>query len=96
MGLWTYIVGAVAVILGIVVWTMFTFIAVDQDDRLLWRVSPVLAGAVSGAVFLIIGTPTASVLLALGVISLVLVLSTLFLGSFDTTQARYLNGGEET
>jgi hypothetical protein len=96
MGLLTYIVGAVAIILGVVLWTMFTFVAVDQDDRLLWRVSPALAGAVSGALFLIIGTATASLLLALGVTGLALVLSTIFLGSFEATQAQYLADDEES
>lgn len=96
MSLLTYIVGGVAVILGVVLWTMFTFVAVDQDDRLLWRLSPALAGAVSGAVFLIVETPTASILLALGVTSLALVLSTIFLGSFEATQAEYLADEEES
>lgn len=95
MDVLTYVVGAVAVILGVVLWTMFTFIAVDQDDRLLWRVSPALAGAVSGTVFLTVGTPSGSVLLGLSVTGLVLVLNTIFLGSFETTQEGYLDEEEE-
>lgn len=91
MSLLTYVVGVLACVLGIVIWTMSTFIAVDQNDRLLWRVSPALAGSVSGAVFLLVETPAASLLLGLGVTGLVLLLSTLFLGSFDSAQARYLD-----
>lgn len=96
MGLLIYAVGAVAIILGVVLWSMFTFIAVDQDDRFLWRIAPALAGAVSGAVFLILETPTASLLLGLSVSALVLVLSTIFLGSFEATQAKYRGGDEES
>lgn len=64
MSVLTYAFALAAAVVGAFLWTIFTFIAVDQNDRTLWRLAPGLGGAVAGLLFLIVGSLQQAVLLA--------------------------------
>jgi hypothetical protein len=85
------LVGVGVTIVGLVLWTMFTFIAIDQEDRLMWRAAPVLSGAVSASVYSIVGTLSESLVVGAMVTAVLLVLDRLLLGSFDEVRATYLS-----
>jgi hypothetical protein len=56
MSILTYGFGLVAAVVGAFLWTILTFIAVDQDDRILWRLAPGIGGVAAGLLMLIVGT----------------------------------------
>lgn len=90
MSVLTYLIGTVAIGIGVFLWTVFTFLAIDQNDPRVWRLAPILAGVIAGLPVIVLSKWEAGLLVAVLVTALALVASTVLLDSFETVRRDYL------
>lgn len=84
------VVAAVAAGFGLFMWTVFTFLAVDQGDHRVWTLAPGLAGGCAAVpVWVLVGLETA-LLTGLLVTAVTLVGGRLLLDDLETVRRSYL------
>lgn len=91
MALVTYFVGALAGAFGLFLWTILTFLAIDQNDPLVWRLAPLFAGVVAAVPVVILSGWQSGIIVGVLVAGLSLLAGRILLDSFSEVRRSYLD-----